>query len=197
MNHCAGLLRRRKLSQESALSVRVAASGFSSTSTASQALQGLTDAISDGRLQSQMLTLASLSVSSAAYTQQPTVTTSAAIVEAVPAPAAKNSLPGILVATLFLHSHQFIYLMPTRRLILLADAMATAHGNTASSGGPSRCCCYTHVTHTTLKLGDVLCSWSHCGHCIGRRCADCGHSCSSGILHSQSPLDVSCTHSSC
>ena len=84
------LLRRRKLSQASMLSVGVAASGFASTNSASQALQGFTDALGDGRLQNQMLTLASLSVSSVAYTQPPTITTSLAVVAAVPAPGIDN-----------------------------------------------------------------------------------------------------------
>lgn len=91
------LLCRRKLSQASTLSVGVAATGFTSTSAASQAVQGFTNAIYDGSLQSQMLSLASLSVSSVSYTQQPTITTSAAVVGAVPAPdipSAKKSFPG-------------------------------------------------------------------------------------------------------
>lgn len=49
------LLHRRKLSQESVLSVGVAASGFASSGAASQAMQGFTDTINDGRLQNQLL----------------------------------------------------------------------------------------------------------------------------------------------
>lgn len=96
------LLCRRKLSQASTLSVGVAASGFLSTNAAAEAVTGFTHAINDGSLQTALQQLASLSVSSVDYTQQPTITTSA--VEAVPAPsskaantsvAAKKSLPGI------------------------------------------------------------------------------------------------------
>lgn len=90
---------RRKLSQATTLSVGVSASGFPSTSAAGEAVTGFTNAINDGSLQSALQRLASLSVSSIGYTQQPTITTSA--VDAVPAPsnqAAKNSLPGVLQA---------------------------------------------------------------------------------------------------
>lgn len=88
--------------QSSALTVGVAASGFASTSAATQAVQGFTDAINDGTLQSQMLSLASLTVSSVTYTQQPTITTSAAVFSAVPAPdtSAKKGFPGTLAATI-------------------------------------------------------------------------------------------------
>lgn len=75
----------------------MAASGFSSTGAASEAVTGFTNAIKDGSLQSAMQQLASLSVSSVDYTQQPTITTSGSAVEAVPAPssqAAKKSFPG-------------------------------------------------------------------------------------------------------
>ena len=89
---------RRKLSQASTLSVGVTASGFTSPNTASQAITGFTNAIGDGSLQSTLQQLASWSVSSVYYTQQPTITTSAAVVGAVPAPSsrvAKKSLPGM------------------------------------------------------------------------------------------------------
>lgn len=90
---------RRKLSQAMTLSVGVAANGFPSTSAAGEAVTGFTNAIKDDSLRSALQRLASLSVTSVGYTQQPTITTSA--VDAVPAPsnqAAKNSLPGILQA---------------------------------------------------------------------------------------------------
>lgn len=90
---------RRKLSQAMPLSVGVEANGFPSTSAAGEAVTGFTNAINDGSLQSALQQLASLSVSSIGYTQQPTITTSA--VDAVPAPSyqtAKNSIPGMLPA---------------------------------------------------------------------------------------------------
>ena len=95
------MLCRRKLAQASALAVGVAASGFASSSAATQAVQGFTNAINDGTLQARLMSLASLSVSSIAYTQQPTITTSSPVVAAVPAPSttsAKKSFPGKPVA---------------------------------------------------------------------------------------------------
>ena len=92
--HC-----RRKLAQASNLPVGVSASGFVSTNTADSAVHGFTAGLSTGTLQSQMLSLAQLSISSAAYVLEPIITTPSVSVDAVDAPASSHSsTPGTRAA---------------------------------------------------------------------------------------------------
>ena len=80
--------------------------------TASQAVQGFTAAINDGSFQAQMLSLSGLTVSSAAYTQQPTITTpsnTSSLVVNAPAAATQKSVPGTHVVVKALHSNSCAY----------------------------------------------------------------------------------------
>lgn len=66
---------------------------------ANQAVQGFTSAMNDGRLQSQMLTLSSLSISGVSYSEQPIITATPANTDAVSAPAsgAHSKAPSKLI----------------------------------------------------------------------------------------------------
>lgn len=55
---------RRKLIQDTALPVGMTANGFASADTASQAVVGLTNAVNDGTLNTQMQSLSGLTISS-------------------------------------------------------------------------------------------------------------------------------------